>query len=134
MALQAAGDMGFSYGFQYSGPDVRVREIGLRFAVPLTFDRLAWKRKGEWSWYPEDHIGALTGTARAHSGRVGVSPPDWPFAQDDSPMGTAGFRSTKRNITEASIEDEAGRGLSIRSDGSQHVRAAVESHRIAVFV
>ena len=49
-------------------------------------------------------------------------------------MGTAGFRSTKRNITEASIEDEAGRGLSIRSDGSQHFRAAVESDRIAVFV
>ncbi len=49
-------------------------------------------------------------------------------------MGTNAFRSTKRNILEASLVNTDGRGAKIHSDGSQHRRATVESDRIAVFV
>lgn len=128
------GDLRVSYDFEYTGPDLNAREIGFRFAVPLTMDDLSWTRRGEWSWYPEDHIAALTGSVRAHSGRPAISPPDWPYGEDDTPMGTNAFRGTKRNLLDAALKDGSGRGVSIRSDGSQHLRASVESDRIAVFV
>lgn len=128
------GSLRVSYNFAYTGPDLSAREIGFRFAVPLATDRLSWTRRGEWSWYPEDHIGALSGSVRAHSGRPAISPPGWPYGEDDTPMGTNAFRSTKRNFLDAALEDDSGRGVGIRSDGSQHLRASVESDRIAVFV
>jgi len=54
--------------------------------------------------------------------------------QDDSPMGTNDFRSTKRNIDHAAITSSDGTGLYIESNGEQHLRASVESDRIAVFL
>jgi hypothetical protein len=49
-------------------------------------------------------------------------------------MGSNNFRSTKRNITEASIRDAAGRGWTIHSDGTQHLRASVASDRVVVYI
>ena len=49
-------------------------------------------------------------------------------------MGSNAFRSTKRNITEGSLRDSAGRGWAIHSDGTQHLRVSVESDRVAVYV
>jgi beta-galactosidase len=132
--VRPTGDLPISYDFQYTGPDVHAREIGLRFAVPLTVDGLTWKRRGERTCYPDDHIAALEGSALGYSGRPAISPPDWPDGEDDSPLGTAAFPSTKRNITLAALQDEQGRGISTHSKGAKHFRAAVESDRIAVFV
>ncbi|MEW5978459.1 MAG: glycoside hydrolase family 2 TIM barrel-domain containing protein [Acidobacteriota bacterium] len=131
--VTANGVVRIQYDFQYKGPEVRTREIGLRFAVPPWFDRLSWKRKGEWTVYPDDHIGRNRGTARAHSGHSAV-PPQWSFAEDDSVMGTNDFRSTKRNIVRAQIDDSSGLGIEVVSDGTQHCRAIAESDRIAVHV
>ena len=49
-------------------------------------------------------------------------------------MGCNDFRSTKRNINWAALECPAGAGVAVVSDGHQHVRATVESDRIALFV
>jgi hypothetical protein len=129
-----AGELEVSYDFTYLGPEVHAREIGLRFGVPPWMDALSWKRRGEWSVYPEDHIGRNEGSAKAHSGIVPTTPPANPYAEDDSPMGTNDFRSTKRHIEHASITSAEGYGLYIESNGEQHLRALVESDRIAVYV
>jgi len=129
-----AGALDLTYDFTYLGPEVRAREIGLGFGVPPWMDSLTWKHRGEWTAYPPDHIGRNEGTALAHSGIAAVTPPLNPYSQDDTPMGTNDFRSTKRNIEHASITGADGFGLYIDSNGEQHVRAGVESERISVFI
>jgi beta-galactosidase len=131
--ITRAGDVSIEYAFVYGGPDVRAREIGLHLSTPLACDTLEWTRRGEWTWYPEDHIGAVHGVARAHSGHP-AGQPDWAYGEDDSALGTNAFRSTKRNFLSAFLRDAAGAGLEFESGGSQHFRATVEPDRIAVQV
>ena len=129
-----AGELDVTYGFTYLGQEIHAREIGLRFGVPPWMDTLTWQRRGEWTTYPPDHIGRNQGSARAHSGLIPTTPPANAYSEDDSPMGTNDFRSTKRNIEHASIRSSEGSGLYIESTGEQHLRASVESDRIAVFL
>ena len=63
-----------------------------------------------------------------------MTPPTSAYAQDDTPMGTNDFRSTKRNIEHAYIIDAGGYGLYIDSNGEQHLRASVKPEQISVFV
>lgn len=128
------GDVTVAYDFEYAGPEIAAQEVGFRFEVPLRLDRLSWVRKGELTWYPEGHIGALTGDVQAHSNRPSFVTPTWPYEEDDAPMGSNAYRSTKRNILSATVREQSGSGWTIESDGSQHLRAAVESDRIAVYV
>jgi len=128
------GELDVTYSFTYLGPEIHAREIGLRFGVPPWEDTLAWLRRGEWTTYPPDHIGRNEGSARVHSGINPVIPPANAYAEDDSPMGTNDFRSTKRNIEHASITSSDGSGLYIESTGTQHLRASAEPDRIAVFL
>ena len=69
-----------------------------------------------------------------HSTRPSFVQPTWPYEEDDAPMGSNAYRSTKRNILSASVKDPSGDGWTIQSDGSQSLRASVESDRIAVYV
>ncbi|MBS1852738.1 MAG: discoidin domain-containing protein [Acidobacteria bacterium] len=132
--ITPSGEITVSYSFTYSGPDVRATEIGFRLELPLSLDTLSWKRKGEWTWYPADHIGALSGQVKAHSGRPSFVIPDWPYSEDDTPLGSNMYRSSKRNFLEAEAKDDSGLGWKILSDGTQHLRAAVEDQCIAIFV
>jgi len=132
--VTSAGRFDVSYDFKYLGPEVHAREIGLRLGVPLGMDTLQWKRIGEWTLYPADHIGRNEGDAKAHSGAGAEVPPAHPFAQDDAPMGSNDFRSTKRSIEHASLTSSEGYGLYVDSDGRQSVRASVEADRIALYV
>ena len=42
-------------------------EVGVKFTLPATADRLQWDRRGLWSVYPEDHIGRERGSAQRHA-------------------------------------------------------------------
>src|SRR5262249_53669719 len=110
--ITPAGEVRLDYAFDYSGPDVRAREIGLHLSAPLALETLEWTRRGEWTWYPDDHIAALQGIAHAHSQRP-AGEPDWPYAEDDSDLGTNAFRSTKRNFLAASLHNAAGVGFAL---------------------
>jgi beta-galactosidase len=132
--ISPSGELQVRYDFTYTGPEITAREVGLRFAVPPYFDTLQWERRGEWTTYPENHIGRNAGSARAYAGNAPQVPPVGPYALDDSPMGTNDFRSTKRHIGRAAIASAEGHGVRIDSDGSQHLRASVETDRIAVHV
>jgi hypothetical protein len=129
------GTVGVSYRFTYSGPEAVSREIGLRFGLPLSSDRLSWERKAEWTYYPTDHIGRPAGSAVAHpSVPQDVPPGDRPWGLDDHPWGCNDFRGTKRHITRASLTGRTGQGLEVVSDGTQHIRATLGVHEIALTV
>ena len=128
------GSLRVKYDFTYTGTDTRAREIGLQFGVPLWCDKLHWRRIGEWSVYPGDHIGRNDGIAKAHAPGPQPVPPTQPFALDDTPLGTNDFRSTKRNFVFASFTDKEGYGIGIEAIGSQHLRASVRPDLIEVNV
>jgi beta-galactosidase len=128
------GGIGVSYDFTYTGTDVRAREVGMQFGVPPWCDRLQWHRVGEWTVYPEDHIGRNDGAAMAHASGPQSVPPSQPFAQDDGAIGTNDFRSTKRNFVFASLVDKDGYGIGIEAEGSQHLRTTVAGDIIEVNV
>jgi len=124
----AATPMGSNQG----GP---CRQIGLSLNLAHSRDVLAWKRRGQWTVYPDDHIGRMEGRASAFrdpSGKADdpANKPSWPYFLDQIETGTADFRSTKHNIFWASMTDSKGIGLKIESDGTRHVRAAVAGDAI----
>lgn len=109
--------------------NISPRQTGLAFNIPSTFSHLEWKRKGYWSTYPEDHIGALEGEAEAFcdslpiSGLAGPSAePSTSWAFDQTANGSNMFRSTKENIYYATLSNNLNE-ISVLSDGSQHFRA-----------
>jgi beta-galactosidase len=129
--MDDAGDIEYRYEFKYNGKDLWVREIGLDFEVPLSFDKLSWDRNAEFSYYPADHIGRPVGEALAHPTVPQTVPAgDRPFGLDDHPWGCNDFRSTKRHIYTASLTDKAGEGVEVFSDGTQHIRTTVGIHEI----
>jgi beta-galactosidase len=132
--IAPAGDVFAIYDLQYLGPELHAREIGLRFGVPPWMDTLHWLRNGEWSTYPSEHIGRNEGEVRAYSEVKSQVPPKGSFSQDNSAMGTNDFRSVKRHFTHASFISPEGYGLSVVSDGTQHMRATVKPDHIAVHV
>ncbi|MGC1481976.1 MAG: glycoside hydrolase family 2 TIM barrel-domain containing protein [Chthoniobacterales bacterium] len=117
-----------------SNLSVLPRQLGLRFVLPLDQANLSWKRKGQWSVYPDDHIGRTEGTTTAFLAEdteetLGVEP-EWPWSAASSELGIRDFRATKNNVHHASLTDSSGQGLKLDSDTTQHSRAWVEGDRI----
>jgi len=117
------------------------RQVGVVFELPADADMLSWRRRGDWGYYPDDHIGRPEGTARAFTdpkslcGLAGPRvEPDWPWKDDANRHGTNDFRSTKRHILEASLANDRGVGVRVLSDGTQHVRAWVDAGRVRLLV
>jgi len=134
VTLSPTGDLTVESEFTYFGKEMTAREIGLSWSVPKTMDLLDWNRNAEWNQYPNDHIGRPVGTAAAFDDEIQTVPPKNPWSRDNSPMGTNDFRSTKRRISSGAIRSRAGEEIDILSDGSQNLRAMVESDRISVHV
>lgn len=133
--MDRVGQVQIGYSFERTGDDLWVREIGLRFELPLAFDTLEWDRDAEHTCYPDDHIGRPRGVARAHpASPQSVPPGDRPFALDDHAWGCNDFRSTKRRIRSACLRNPEGRGLVVVSDGSQAVRCTVGAQDISLKV
>jgi hypothetical protein len=132
--LDCDGQAEFGYEFTYRGPDLWVRELGLKFDLPLAFRRLQWERRAESTAYPEDHIGRPHGVAFAHPGTVQMIPPGpRPFALDDHAWGSNDFRSAKRGVYWASLSGAWG-AVKVVSDGSQAVRCTLTPHEVSLKV
>lgn len=132
--LDQDGNAEFIYDFTYLGPDLWVRELGLKFDLPLSFSKLEWERLAEYTMYPEDYIGRPHGVAQAHPAVAQTVPPGKrPFSLDDHPWGSNDFRSSKRNIYWASLSGPGGR-VRVVSDGTQTVRCTLTPHEISMKV
>src|SRR5690606_40738885 len=60
-SLVPSGKLTLSYAFHYRGDPAKVREAGVALSFAKSADRLSWVRRGEWDFYPDDHIGRLRG-------------------------------------------------------------------------
>jgi len=106
----------------WSGNKIDVYELGWVFHASKGVDRFSWNRKAVWSYYPPDHIGRPTGTARPDSAKVDLTKVNRPDAFD--------FNSTKFNCNWASLADSRNRGLcvSFSPDQRQDVRGGFDAH------
>ncbi|MGH3321149.1 MAG: glycoside hydrolase family 2 TIM barrel-domain containing protein [Streptosporangiaceae bacterium] len=113
-------------------------EVGVGYRLASGIDGLAWRRHGQWSVYPDDHIGRNSGVARRdRPGRASAyrERPDWPWAEDthdyflfgkdDEGRWTNDFRAQKTAVY-AATASISGKGVGVRaeSDGSHAVRLA----------
>lgn len=115
--------------------DVSPYQYGLLMQLPKQFEQLSWKRKGEFTLYPENDIARNEGSALLKAKHingveeVGVMPTgDW--KDDANDLGSNDFRSTKRAIQTASLQDGAGNNLKVWSDGSQGSRSWLQDEHI----
>ena len=130
--IDGAGKADFEYEFK-SAANVNPRQFGLVLYLPRAFDTLDWLRRGQWSVYPDNHIGRPRGTARAtipgRDFQFRVQPA-WDWKDDQNALGSNDFRSTKSNILWAALSAEDGRGLMVVSDGRQAARAFLDQGRV----
>jgi hypothetical protein len=136
MRFDPQGHLALDYRFT-AQKALEPRQIGVVFDLPRNFDQLSWRRRAQWSVYPDDHIGRPVGTAKAFPHGVNAeglatphTQPDWPWSQDANELGSNDFRSTKMNILTAALHAADGLAFTIASNGSQHVRAWVAGDRI----
>jgi hypothetical protein len=133
--ISPEGDIVIHSAFKYSGDDFYARETGTVFSLPHRCERLEWDRQAEFSVYPPDHIGRPHGEAKPVADHGSQVPPTWEWSADNSPIGCADFRSTKRHIHWATMTyPDSGAGLLILSNGSQNVRAAFNGDIISLYV
>lgn len=118
---------------------VNPRQWGWVASLSNDFNKISWKRKGLWSYYPKGHIGRLSGSADATSvspitGPAGpVKRPSWNWAEDRTELGTNDFRSTKMHITEGAVIGKYNT-LKVVSDGSQSMRTWKEQGRTRLLI
>lgn len=136
----ANGEVIVGYDFTILKP-VSPRQTGLVFTLPSSYTNLEWKRKGYWSVYPADHIGALEGSAKAFNTKLLVSGvagpsqlPSVSWSLDQTAAGSNLFRSTKENIYSAILSNASGDKLSVISNGTQHTRSWIEGDAIRLLV
>lgn len=136
----------FTYRFSHDGmmrvdysfvmlDSISPRQTGVVFSAPKDFNTVNWSRDGYWNAYPDNHIGALEGMAKAYSCELPVSGiagpakrPSWDWSLDQTVNGSNIFRSTKRNIRRASLStDDGSSRINIVSDGTQHLRPWIDN-------
>ena len=130
--IDGAGRAELSYEFKVR-TKTNPRQYGLVVYLPRPFDTLSWSRRGQWTSYPESHIGRPLGTAKALSpGREPVfgKEPAWAWKDDQNGLGSNDFRSTKANILWAVLSRSEGEGLMLSSDGRHAARAFLDGDRV----
>ena len=131
--MRQSGETEIAYEATYSGDPIVVREVGLKLTLPGSLHNLSWRRWGQWTVYPGDHIGRLVGEAIPFPVAEGdPRPSSW--SHDYDPRGCNDFRSTKYDVLEASLTDAEGRGIAVRSSGNQHIRAQVAGDEVLLYV
>jgi len=115
--------------------NVNPRQIGLIFSMPGEYDQLSWKRKGQWSVYPDTHIGRPQGSATPFPKGMLLTQkfgdtPSWGWEEDTHPMGSNDFRATRDRLYQASLLDQKGSGIRLHSDGTGAFRAFVHGDQI----
>lgn len=129
------GTVTTAYKVQYKGEDTLPRQYGMMLQLPKGFDKLTWKRKGDFSVYPSGDIGRTEGIAMLNARHLasvetwGVVPAvDW--KDDANDLGSNDFRSTKKNIYTASLSDQDNNSVEIISDATQSSRSWLQDESL----
>lgn len=136
------GSVTFSYDFETLSDYTRenlIRQFGLLFRLPLSFDQLEWQRKGLWTIYPEYDINRLAGRAKANSRALKYveaprETPSGEWKDDANRLGSCDFRSTKDHFYKVALMNDSKHGIVVHSDGTQSARAWVEEDEVYFLV
>jgi hypothetical protein len=113
----------FDYECTYVGSRTfNAKEVGLTLRPSSELTDLWWRRIGEWSVYPAEHIGRTTGYAVGAPGSSSTLHPAATWEQDATAAGSNDYRSVKRTIVVAGATDGR-QSLTVLPSGTQHVRA-----------
>ncbi|WP_434523245.1 glycoside hydrolase family 2 TIM barrel-domain containing protein [Halorubrum sp. AS12] len=126
-------DLSYDFSIQEA---IDAREVGVAMPLNRDYTTLSWTRDGQWTAYPETHIGRETGSAQAfpdgsrpnHEGIRIRS--DQPWKDDATSHGSNDFRGTKRNVYRAALTNESDRGFRVLGNGETHVRAQVRDETV----
>ncbi len=69
--LFSSGEMKINY-MTSSIPQEFIREMGIVFSFGDFFDKVSWRREPYWSYYPENHLSAESGTVALYSKRPNI--------------------------------------------------------------
>ena len=136
------GTIAFNYDYKtlvdFDGNN-RLRQFGLLFTLPASFDRLSWKRLGLWTTYPEYDINRLEGSAEAlprdlNYVEVPREIPTGEWKDNANKLGSNDFRSTKDHILRASLKNDKNIEISVQSDGSQSTRSWIDGDKTRFLV
>lgn len=128
LTINSNGIIGIDYRF-IAKTALNPRQWGMVFATDDNFDKTFWHRKGLWSVYPSDHISRPIGVAQSFYKEVPLEQnprikPTWSWSKDYNALGSNDFRSTRRNIWYAGLQNDAnGSKIIAISDGKQHWRS-----------
>ena len=128
-------------------------ELGLSIPLAPDADRVCWKRKGLYSWYPPEELGRDQGTARRFSDRILQAGyggyPDWDWKEDlyDVFLNTPGeaenrneaasrdFRAMRENIFRYTVAFSSGPSVvQVEADGDAAARVALEEGKAKLIV
>lgn len=136
--LNGHGILEVSYSYTVK-KDFNPHQWGLVFSLPSDYSRLSWSRSGQWNYYPDDHIGRLTGEALAHNSTDFVrlagpkKNPGYSWKDDQNELGSNDFRSTKVNILNAALSNGKKEFRIIGGTG-QSVRAWTDKEGVKILV
>lgn len=116
-----------------------LRQFGLLFTLPGTFDQLTWKRRGLWTTYPEYDINRLQGSAKAlpRDLKYVEAPREVPTGEwkdNANKLGTNDFKSTKDHFLCVSLKNDKNIEIEVQSDGSQSARSWVDGDNIRFLI
>jgi beta-galactosidase len=139
MSYQFLKDGTVKVSYEAEVKDDNPYQYGLLFQLPKQFDQLSWKRNGEFSTYPDDHIARVNGTAQLNAANLATTE-QWGKQQaklwkdDANEMGSNDFRSTKTQIVNFELSNKSKDGLTIISNGKQAGRTWLQDEKIQVLV
>lgn len=139
LTIDSVGRIETAYHIKNTG-NINGFEIGVSYDVPQTAETLTWVRDGYLSYYPEEQMGRLTGTAvkeYADWKREWGVKPTKPWKEDDKDFynfgvedkggrGTNDFRGSKTGMHYAELGfGDTENVLAVYGDGNGSVRAAI---------
>lgn len=114
-------------------------QYGMLFQLPSNFDKLDWKRRGDFTIYSSEDISRDTGTAKLNAKWIpsieepGKQPAAF-WKDDANEMGSNDFRSTKQHIINAGLSNKNDRGITVLSDETQSSRSWLQDNNIQFLI
>ena len=120
---------------------INPRQVGIAFDLPHAFNELSWQRTGQWTAYPDDHIGRLNGSATMRYGKspnvTEIGPrqqPTVPWSQDNTAFGSNDFRASKENIQHVRISSDNAALKILPTQEPCHFQALVDATETKAFI
>lgn len=128
-----------NYEITIAADELHPRQYGLLLQLPKEMDMLNWKRKGEFTVYPEYDIARTEGTARLNANNL-YEVEEWgktpkaAWKEDRNILGSIDFRSTKTQLLRGSLTNTKGQGITVYGNGTQAWRSWLQDECIQLLI